>query len=134
MRSRALPQGFARVPQGGGDLGDRMARMMRRMPPGPVCVIGADIPGIDRAAIWQAFRVLGRHDAVFGPAPDGGFWLVGMKRCGALPARLFDGVRWSTRHALADSVASVGHASIGYAATLQDVDTLADLQALDNRP
>lgn len=124
------PRDLPRLPQGGGDLGARMGRAMRAMPPGPVCVIGADIPGIDRAAIWRAFRALGPSDAVFGPAEDGGYWLVGVRNGRRVPRGLFHAVRWSTPHALADTVASLGTARVGYTVTLADVDTAADLARL----
>lgn len=126
--SRAWPSRFHRVPQGHGDLGDRMARQLRNMPPGPVCVIGADIPGITRGHIARAFAALGDHDAVFGPAPDGGYWLVGLKRNRALPAGLFDRVRWSTQHALRDSIASVSGLSVAQVDVLHDVDRAQDLR------
>lgn len=124
------PQEFPRVPQGMGDLGDRMARMFRSMPPGPVCIIGADIPGVDRPAIAQAFAALGDHQACFGPAPDGGYWLVGLKRDRPPPTTLFQNVRWSSPHALADSQASMTGLSIAEVTTLRDVDTEADLELL----
>ncbi len=129
MASRVWPAHLPRVPQGAGDLGDRMARLLRSMPPGPVAVIGADIPGITTAHIAGAFRLIQRHDAVFGPAEDGGYWLVGLKRTAAVPAGIFGDVRWSTEHALADSVASLEGIRIGYAAVLRDVDEAADLSA-----
>jgi rSAM/selenodomain-associated transferase 1 len=124
---RAWPMRFQRSPQGRGDLGARMARQLRHMPPGPVCVIGGDIPGITRAHIARAFAALGDHDAVFGPAPDGGYWLVGMKRSRALPAGLFKGVRWSTRHALADSERTLAGHRVAKVDVLRDVDCAADL-------
>lgn len=127
VNSRAWPVRFQRVPQGHGNLGDRMARQLRNMPAGPVCVIGADIPGVTRPHIARAFAALGTHDAVFGPAPDGGYWLVGLKRSRALPAGLFDGVRWSTQHALADSVTSVSGLRIAQVDVLRDVDRASDL-------
>ena len=127
MTSRAWPARFIRVPQGAGDLGDRMGRLLRSMPPGPVCIIGGDIPGVARAHVARAFRALGNHQAVFGPAPDGGYWLVGLKRAGAVPAGLFQGVRWSTETALADSVASSGGCSVAFVDVLTDVDRAADL-------
>ncbi|MCH2248829.1 MAG: TIGR04282 family arsenosugar biosynthesis glycosyltransferase [Cognatishimia sp.] len=130
MSSRVWPEHLPRVPQGSGNLGDRMARVFHTMPKGPVCIIGADIPGITRARIGEAFKALGNHDAVFGPAPDGGYWLVGMKRQRPVPPRLFEGVRWSTDTALADSAATMKGLSIAHVATLQDVDTLADLKSL----
>jgi len=130
MQSRVWPRHIPRWPQGPGTVGDRMARCFRAMPPGPLLVIGADIPGITAQIIADAFAVLGRNDAIFGPASDGGFWLVGLKRTNARPPGLFKGVRWSEEHALADSLVSLGSARIGYAATLDDVDVAADLARL----
>jgi len=101
--------------------------MIRRAQPGPVCVIGADIPGIEPKYVQQAFDALGHSDAVFGPAPDGGYWLVGLKKTRAVPPNVFHGVRWSTEHALADSIASLPGYRITRVATLRDVDTAADL-------
>lgn len=115
-----------RVPQGGGDLGQRMARALAAPPPGPVVLVGSDIPDIGAPHIAAAFRELGRHDAVFGPAGDGGYWLVGVKRLRALPRGTFAGVRWSSPDALADSVASLPRLySVGLVETLDDVDDAA---------
>lgn len=125
LASRVWPANLQRRAQGGGDLGARMARQLRATD-GPSVVIGADIPGITPAHIARAFRALGDHDAVFGPAPDGGYWLVGMQR---VPKGAFEGVRWSTEHALADTVATLP-GGIAMIETLRDVDTLADLRAL----
>jgi len=116
-----------RLPQGGGDLGDRMTRVMRSMPPGPVVVVGTDIPDIGTAHVARAFQMLGDHEAVFGPAEDGGYWLVGLRRRPFMP-RLDGPIRWSTEHALADSVARLGpRIRVGMLETLIDVDTAADL-------
>ncbi len=127
MVSRVWPTHLPRWAQGRGDLGDRMGRMLRAARPGPVCVIGADIPAIAPCHIADAFRALGNHDAVFGPAPDGGYWLVGLKRARPVPPALFAGVRWSTQHALADTIVTLPDHSIAQIATLQDVDTIDDL-------
>lgn len=125
--SRIWPADLPRAAQGRGDLGDRMGRMLREMPKGPVCLIGADIPGIARCHIADAFKALGRSQLVFGPAPDGGYWLVGAQRCGALPLGLFQDVRWSTEHALVDTLASVPGCRVALLNELRDVDTVADL-------
>ncbi|WP_306128794.1 TIGR04282 family arsenosugar biosynthesis glycosyltransferase [Roseovarius sp. MMSF_3350] len=130
MTSRAWPADLERMPQGPGDLGARMARVMRTRPHGPVCIVGGDIPGITRAHIARAFATLGRQDAVFGPAPDGGYWLIGLKRTRAVPAGFLQGARWSTEHALADSRATLPDARIGLVDTLRDVDTVDDLRAV----
>ena len=129
LTSRIWPADLPRAAQGRGDLGDRMGRMLRAMPKGPVCLIGADIPGITRGHIAQAFSALGQAQMVFGPAPDGGYWLVGAQRYGALPTGLFRDVRWSTEHALADTLATVPSCRVALLQELRDVDTVADLQS-----
>ncbi len=131
--SRVWPVDLPRAAQGNGDLGQRMGRMLRQMPKGPVCLIGADIPGIGRRHVWQAFRELGRSQMVFGPAPDGGYWLVGAQRYRALPTDLFHDVRWSTEYALTDTLASVPGRRVAFIDQLRDVDTVADLQSSSRR-
>ena len=127
LKSRIWPGHMMRLPQGRGHLGDRMARVMGQVPNGPVCVIGADIPGITRSHIAGAFRALGDHDAVFGPAPDGGYWLIGLKHPRCQPPMFLQDVRWSTEHALADSKATMPGYRIAKVATLADVDEVTDL-------
>jgi rSAM/selenodomain-associated transferase 1 len=120
------PRGVPVAQQGSGDLGARMQRIFDRAPPGPAVIIGTDVPLIARTHVADAFRLLGRHDAVLGPAADGGYWLIGLRRRPRTP-RPFGGVRWSTAHALADTLANLGGLSVGKAASLFDVDTPADL-------
>lgn len=128
LEARVWPPHIPRIRQGSGDLGDRMGRVFRALPPGPVVIIGADIPGVARPDIAAAFRALSRADAVFGPAEDGGYWLIGLARGRQrAPAGLFNNVRWSTAHALADTEASLGDARIVHVRTLRDVDTAEDL-------
>ena len=117
----------ALMPQGDGDLGVRMQRLFERLPPGPVVVIGSDIPAIRPAHIAEAFRLLGGADAVFGPAQDGGYWLVGLKRTPRVLAPFAD-VRWSGPHALSDTRANLKGSRVALAARLGDVDTAEDLQ------
>lgn len=101
------PAQVTRMAQGRGDLGARMDRVMRALPPGPVVIIGTDIPDIAPRHIAAAFAALGRVDAVFGSADDGGYWLIGLRRRPFLP-RLSGPVRWSSAHALADTCALLG--------------------------
>lgn len=128
MESRIWPAHLPRIAQGAGNLGDRMGWIFRSLPPGPVCIIGADIPGIERDHIARAFRALGGSDAVVGPAPDGGYWLIGLKRTRPAPPSLFEGVRWSGPHAMADTLATLSTDRIAMIDTLADVDTAADLR------
>jgi rSAM/selenodomain-associated transferase 1 len=112
--------------QGPGDLGRRMARVFAELPPGPAVIVGSDIPAITRDHLWAAFRALGNSDAVFGPAADGGYWLVGLRRRPRLPRPLFARVRWSSAHALADTLAGLPRGfSVARLATLEDIDDAA---------
>lgn len=126
------PPGIARITQGTGDLGDRMDRVMRTVPPGPVVIIGTDIPDIEPRHVADAFARLGDHQAVFGPADDGGYWLIGLRRRPFTP-RLAGPVRWSTEHALADTRRLLGTGvTTAMLETLTDVDDGAGLARWQN--
>ena len=98
----------ALFPQIGADLGARMQRAFehglaahRR-----VIIIGCDCPLLKTYHLREAQSALADHDAVFVPAEDGGYALIGLRRC---DARLFDGIEWggdsvmaSTRERLRD--------------------------------
>jgi rSAM/selenodomain-associated transferase 1 len=130
VRARGLWEAPVRLMgQGPGDLGARLARTMRVMPPGPVVIVGADVPDVRPRHVARAFDLLGRHDAVLGPAEDGGYWLVGLRRRPAVRPP-FEGVRWGGPHARADTVANLERRgmSVGFLETLSDVDTGADLR------
>jgi uncharacterized protein len=131
--TRFWPAEHALIGQGRGDLGRRMLRPMLDLPPGPVVVIGSDVPDIQPRHIHHAFAALGGNDVVFGPADDGGYWLVGLKRRPVYPGRLRPGmfaqVRWSTEHALADTIAQLdGRYRVAKIETLSDVDTADDFE------
>ena len=128
------PTGYGRRAQGSGDLGERMARALATMPPGPVVIIGGDIPDIECGDIARAFRALERRDMVFGPASDGGYWLVGVRHPGRR-ADLFAGVRWSSEFALADSLANLAdRRPAAMLETLDDIDDGDDLARWISRP
>jgi len=120
-----LPRGVGRIDQGHGDLGQRMARALARFARGHAAIIGCDIPAAGPADLLAAFRALGRSDAAFGPAADGGYWLValGPRR----PAHPFARVRWSGPHALEDTLANFAGRRVARLRVLRDVDRAADL-------
>ncbi|MFO7853637.1 MAG: DUF2064 domain-containing protein, partial [Paracoccaceae bacterium] len=128
LGSRALAP-LPRIPQGRGDLGARMARLLRAglARGAPVLLMGADIPGAGRPEIAAALAALRRRDAVLAPATDGGFWLAGLRPPGAAPAALFGGCRWSTPHALADAARTLAGRRIAHGPILADVDDPSDL-------
>ncbi len=120
-----LPVRVRHIGQGRGDLGRRMTRALSRFR--RVALMGCDIPAARAADVRAAFHRLGTADAVFGPAHDGGYWLIalGPQR----PADLFGNARWSTRHALADTLRQFSHHRVGFIRCLSDVDTAADYRA-----
>jgi uncharacterized protein len=121
------------VPQGRGDLGARMGWFLHNLPPGPVVIVGTDIPDLRRGHIAKAMRALGSHDWVFGPAADGGYWLVGAARRYPGPRDPFACVRWSSAQTLADTVANLKGARAAYLEELADIDTGADLARFRSR-
>lgn len=127
-------QGLDRVSQGTGDLGARMRRALTGAPPGPVLLIGSDIPGITAGHIAGAFHDLRGKDVVLGPSMDGGYWLIGLANSQMrVPVQALQGVRWSTEDAMADTMGSLRPLRIGLTAEMQDVDTVEDLRALRRR-
>lgn len=107
--------------QGSGDLGRRMVRALRHAGSRPAVIVGSDIPGLESRHIAAAFKALRRGPFVLGPARDGGYWLVG-SRCGApMAPDVLDGVRWSSAHALADTVIRLRDATI-LDTILEDID------------
>ena len=110
------------IPQGSGDLGKRMVRVITSLPLGPVVVVGSDIPNLEAGHVAMAFYALRRSDTVFGPATDGGYWLIGLKRRKLLKG-LFTSVRWSSQYALVDTLENISHsASVSILETLDDID------------
>ena len=128
ISSSMWPARFARRAQGGGDLGQRMQRIMDTAPPGPVVVVGTDVPTVKSTHIQAALKALGSHDAVFGPSPDGGYWLVGLKRRPRVP-RAFAQVAWSSCEALRQTLANLSGLTVASIASLADVDEAGDLRA-----
>lgn len=133
-RSLGLPPRLRVRVQGSGDLGARLARMFARLwkeGRERVVVIGSDSPTLSRRRLRDALAALRRADAVLGPARDGGYYLIGLRR--TAKKKLFDGVAWGTRRVFAQTLRNLRAAGLrvqllplGY-----DVDTPADLQRLE---
>ncbi len=101
LRRWGVGHGCDRVaPQGRGSLGLRMQRQVqgasgrgaRR-----VVLIGSDLPELRSSDLEQAFSALETHELVLGPALDGGYWLIGLRR--SLPV-LFSGIAWGGERVL----------------------------------
>ncbi len=128
-----LYSGFSLKRQKGKDLGERMAHAMEEAfsgGAGSAVIVGADCPALSAGRIREAFGELrAGADAVFGPAGDGGFYLIGLSS----PApHLFQGIAWSTSTVLAGILSRCRKAGMTYAllSVESDVDTAEDLTAL----
>ena len=124
---RARWPGVASEGQGRGGLTPRLERAIRAHAGAHVAVIGTDSPEITVQHVARAFRELLRTGAVFGPAEDGGFWLLGLSPSRARRIRL-PGVRWSSPHALEDTAAALGGRAV-LLETLADIDDGEALRA-----
>ena len=119
-------QGWRLCCQSPGDLGKKMTSAFLSVGYGPKLLIGSDIPAVTTQHIRLAFKQLNSVDAVFGPAQDGGYWLIGLSRF-VVPPNLKH-VRWSSKYALSDTLSKFGpKMSLKLIQTLKDVDRGSDL-------
>lgn len=119
--------------QSEGDLGARMAAVFAAYS-GPVVLIGTDCPVLLAAHLVAAARMLrgdgdGPNDAVFVPAEDGGYVLVGLR--GPQP-RLFEGIDWGSERVMAQTRERLSELGLRWVElpTLWDVDRPGDLLRL----
>ena len=118
--------------QEGEELGTRMNRVFETLFArgyGRVVIVGTDVPSLPLESYQQALQLLDRYDVVLGPALDGGYYVVGLKK--AAPA-LFQDIPWSTDRVLTltkEKAAGLG-LDVGLLREWRDVDTIDDLKAL----
>jgi hypothetical protein len=134
-------RGWRAVPQGKGDLGERLIRAFTEACAegmSETIVVGSDAPTLSREDVREAFAALssrpGGVEVVFAPALDGGYSLVGLRRDVDF-REVFSSVRWSTAHALADTRANAVRRGYGsrLLGPVPDVDVAADLPELLRR-
>ena len=125
---------FEYTPQGEGDIGHRMARALEEgfgCGYETVVIIGSDVPHINVDILQKAFKGIKKNDLILGPAGDGGYYLIGMRRASFSRAclRLFNGIQWGTNVVLSQTLATAEELSLGYGLldTLDDVDRPEDL-------
>lgn len=123
-----FPPHWKFLAQSEGDLGARMLNALEQAferGATRAAIIGSDCPYVTSADIEEAWRRLDHADAVFGPAEDGGYWLVGARR---LHRDMFRDIAWGASVVLQQNVercAQLG-LSVELLRTLHDVDTLAE--------
>lgn len=115
--------------QGDGDLGERMDRAFQTAfgeGSRAMVLIGSDCPGLTAKQLAAAFDLLQSHPVVFGPATDGGYYLIGLRR--PVP-ELFQGMAWGTDSVLTDSLRILRGTNFqpGLLEPLEDLDCPEDL-------
>jgi uncharacterized protein len=115
--------------QDGADLGEKMERAFKwafDKKYEKVCIIGTDCLELNKNVIELGFESLNLNDAVIGPAHDGGYYLLGLKK--TYP-ELFKNKFWSTDKVTEETIADFKSLKISYylLPTLNDVDTEEDL-------
>lgn len=119
--------------QRGEDLGERLERALGEVAPtddDATVFMGMDAPHLPRECLEQAFEALEEQRTVLGPCDDGGYYLVGVR--GTWPAGILGDVRWSTAHALGDTLLAFLGSNLTCAmlSLCYDVDDLAHLRRL----
>ena len=119
-----LHKGWVAAPQGEGDLGQRMHRAFMEAD-GAAIIIGSDCPYLEPSDIEIATKALQTHDMVFGPAADGGYWLIGLT---APHTALFERIHWGTDTVLAETLANAESINLSsqLLRELIDVDSVND--------
>jgi hypothetical protein len=123
------------VPQGTGDLGDRMSRAVDdgfQCGAQKVVLVGSDCPELGVEHVTAALACLEENNVVIGPATDGGYYLLGLS--GPTP-ELFKNIEWGGPNVLEQTLESVARAgaTVGMLETLSDVDRPDDLAAWDRQ-
>lgn len=113
-----------------GDLGFRMYKAIEHIKElgfQKTIVIGTDCPELTKEIITEAFDNLDKHDFVLGPALDGGYYLIGMKKNNAF---VFEGLKWSADSVLTDTLKKIEEKQKTYylLQSLSDIDTVEDLK------
>jgi rSAM/selenodomain-associated transferase 1 len=116
------------IPLPPGDLGDRMLHAFTEVfgrGYEKASLVGVDIPELTGSIIQEAFGLLSHKDTVFGPARDGGYYLVGMR---GLKKEIFVDVPWSSSQTLKESLLKAEQSgySVGMTRMLSDIDTIDD--------
>ena len=116
--------------QDGGGLGERMESAFYRIfrsesDPVKAVLIGSDCPELTSVNINQAFELLDTNDVVLGPALDGGYYLIGMKK--NHPAIWLE-IDWSTDRVYQQTIDKINKFNLSYSVlpVLQDIDTQDD--------
>lgn len=131
VRPFGVPDSFAVLDQGGGDLTDRLTRLTEIVLQNAACAlfIGADSPDLPGSYLERAFGLLRDNDMVIGPSKDGGYYLIGLTGKHSL---VFEDIQWSTDKVFKQTLGAAAKAGLKVEVLpiWPDVDTIDDLREL----
>jgi rSAM/selenodomain-associated transferase 1 len=132
-----LGEGYEYIPQRGGDLGERMAAAFLEAFAGGhrrVILMGGDFPDLPQAFLEESLGALNTHDAVIGPAMDGGYYLIGFRK-ETFIQQAFEGMDWSREGVFRQTLSILkGHRRRVYVLPVwNDIDTIQDLRQFIER-
>lgn len=119
---------FQKRLQKGADLGERMKNaFVKGFAEGfeQIVIIGSDLLELTTADLQQAFSDLKKHDAVIGPAKDGGYYLLGMKK---LHPDVFSNKNWSTNTVFEETLNDFKTEKVALLRELNDIDVYEDIE------
>jgi len=122
---------FRKKKQGGNDLGKRMKNAfidLFRMAYEKIIIIGSDMYDLSKTDLENAFSCLERNDFVLGPAEDGGYYLLGMKKN---KPEIFQNKKWGTKTVFSDTINDLKNEKVYLLPIKNDIDIYEDIEGLE---
>ena len=119
---------FQKNLQNGKDLGDRMYNAFKNaFNKGyeKVVIVGTDIFELQSTQIYEAFKALDKYEVVIGPAKDGGYYLLGLKK---MYSEIFNNKNWGTETIFQETMQDLNNVDVHLLVELNDIDTYDDLK------
>ena len=119
---------YQKFTQKGNELGERMQNAFEQAFKNhyqKVVIIGSDLYDLKASHIHAAFKQLDANDVVIGPAEDGGYYLLGLKK--TCP-KIFKHKTWGTSSVLQDTLQDLENVSVHLLETLNDIDVFEDIK------
>ena len=119
---------YNKLQQKGKDLGSRMSNAFKYAFENnyeKVIIIGSDLFDLKPKHISTALNMLDKNDVVIGPAQDGGYYLLGMKK---IHSNVFENKNWGTETVLKDTLKDLKHLDVFHLKELNDIDTFEDIR------
>ena len=119
---------FKKEVQSGEDLGAKMKNSFYKAFENNYCkvvLIGSDIYDLESYHINEAFKKLETNDVVMGPALDGGYYLIGLKK---MHPKIFDNKKWGSSTVRKDTLKNLEKVDVHLLPILNDVDVIEDIE------